>query len=358
MTLASASRDGTVKLWEATPGDSDTLRGHNRVVNGLAFSSDSRYLISASYGPTEDADLISQSYETPAVKMWDVATGWDLSSALGNLPLRSALCADFSPDGKTLAIGATGSTNLVLWDMATRKPTQVAALPHEDSVREAVFSPDGARLATQTYTVADDGIFRLWDPATGQELIRLKGYGSYYGAVTFSPDGRTLAVPDNGDRAVVLWDMFDLCADPATKPITTLAGRHAERINAVAISPDGATLASAGNDTKIVLWDISGLRDGGDATQVASLTGHTSDVCALAFCSDGKTLASGGRDGSVRLWNLLLHEQVAVLQEHGSTVWDVAFSPDGLTLASSSFDSTIKLWRAATEHEIQSAWNE
>jgi WD40 repeat protein len=94
--LASASKDGTVKLWDPAPRESDTLVGHNRVVNGIAFSSDSRRLISASYGPTTGTPSISTSAGPPAVKMWDVATGRDLSSALGDLTLHSTLCVDLS----------------------------------------------------------------------------------------------------------------------------------------------------------------------------------------------------------------------------------------------------------------------
>jgi WD40 repeat protein/serine/threonine protein kinase len=299
--LASAGNDCTAKLWNlelAPQTDSDTLVGHNRVVNGIAFSPDSQRLISTSFGPPKTVEQpIFTASKPKAVKMWDVASGRDMSSTLGNLQLTSTLCAGFSPDGKT--------------------------------------------LATQTY----DSTFKLWDVATWRELISLKEYGSYYGAVAFSPDGRMLAVPYNSDLAVTLWDTSALRDGRGDSPAATLAG-HTEKINAVAFSPDGATLASGSNDTTIRLWNLATKRE------TACLTGHTSNVYCLAFSPDGRTLASGGNDGTVRLWNLVLHKQVAVLEGHGSTIWDVAFSPDGHTLASSSFDSTIKLWRAATEHEI------
>ena len=43
---------------------------------------------------------------------------------------------------------------------------------HEDGVRSAVYSPDGARIVT----AIDDSIAKVWDANTGQELITLKGH--------------------------------------------------------------------------------------------------------------------------------------------------------------------------------------
>ena len=322
-SLASASKDGTVKLWEPTPRpDSETLVGHNRIVHGIVFSPDSKWLISTSYG-------------APAVKMWDVGSGLDLSSALGNPPIDIALCVDISPDGKTLAIG---SNDLMLWDMAGKKQIDTLAHPN-NNVNCAVFSPDGKTLATQTF----NNTFKLWNVATLRELISFEGYGSHYGAIEFSPDGRKLAVPRNADQAITLWDVSVLQSYRGESPEAILTG-HSEEINAVAFSPDGVSLASGSDDTTIILWDLT------TGHKIVTLTGHTSNVHCLAFSPDGRTLASGGNDGTVRLWNLLLHEQVLVLEGHRSAIWDIAFSPDGNTLASSSFDGTIKLWRAAVQH--------
>jgi len=321
--LVSASKDGTVKLWEPAPRpDSETLVGHNRIVHGIVFSPDSKWLISTSYG-------------APAVKMWDVGSGLDLSSALGNPPIDIAFCVDISPDGKTLAIG---SNDLMLWDMDGKKKIDTLAHP-KNNVNEVVFSPDGKTLATQTFKPT----FKLWDVENQLELISLEGYGSYYGAIEFSPDGRKLAVPRNADQAITLWDVSVLQSGHGESPEAILTG-HSEQVNAVAFSPDGASLTSGSDDTTIILWDLT------TGHKIVTLTGHTSNVHCLAFSPDGRTLASGGNDGTVRLWNLLLHEQVAVLEEHRSAIWDIAFSPDGNTLASSSFDGTIKLWRAAVQH--------
>jgi WD40 repeat protein len=330
--LASASKDRTVKLWEpsARP-DSDTLIGHNGLVDGLVFTPDSKRVITAAFG-------------SPAVKMWDVATGRDLSDALGDVSTISwAGGLGLAPDGRTLAIGTDG---LMLWDMIGRRETGRLELTNNldgGTANCATFSPDGKTLAAHTYA----GTFKLWDTSTFRELIVLEGYGSHFAAAAFSPDGRTLAIPEHSGLSTTLWETSTLRDGRGDAPAGTLTG-HTEQINAVAFSPDGSTLASASDDTTIKLWDSATRRE------EATLTGHTSSVYDLAFSPDGRTLASGGKDGTVRLWNLLLNEQVAVLEGHSASVWKIAFSPDGKTLASTSLDGTIRLWRAATEHEVKS----
>src|SRR5262249_61832087 len=76
---------------------------------------------------------------------------------------------------------------VTIWDVATG---QVAGTlrGHTDKVRPAVFSPDGARLAT----ASRDGTARVWDARTGAPLKRLE-HPNWVNGVAFSPDGARLA---------------------------------------------------------------------------------------------------------------------------------------------------------------------
>ena len=77
------------------------------------------------------------------------------------------------------------------------------------------FSPDGRRLAS----AGSDQTVKVWDAATGQETLVLKGHTKHVTSVAFSPDGRRLASA-SGDRTVKVWDAA------TGQEILTLNGAH------------------------------------------------------------------------------------------------------------------------------------
>ena len=91
--LASASDDGTVKVWDVETGQETlTFKGHTGVVKSVAFSPDGKRLASAS--------------EDRTVKVWDAGTGQETPHPHGaRRPV--SLSVAFSPDGKRLASAAS-----------------------------------------------------------------------------------------------------------------------------------------------------------------------------------------------------------------------------------------------------------
>jgi WD40 repeat protein len=174
------------------------------------------------------------------------------------------------------------------------------------------------------------GIRDSWDPC----LQTLEGHSSSVNAVTFSPDGLTLASA-SCDGTVWLWDT----ATGAAKQ--TLEG-HTDSVNAATFSPDSQTLASASHDGTVRLWDMAM----GAAKQ--TLEGHHFSVNAVTFSPDGQTLASASDDGTVRLWDTATGAAKQTLEGHTGYVNAVTFSPDGQTLVSASHDRTVRLWDTAT----------
>jgi predicted NACHT family NTPase len=190
-TLASASDDLTIRLWDVATGQpiGEPLQGHTNRVLSVAFSPDGETLASGSRDET--------------IRLWDVASGQQIGEPLQGHPdgVRVSSVA-FSPDGQTLA-SASADQTIRLWDVATGQPIGDPLQGHTAWVWSVAFSPDGTTLASGS----EDQTIRLWEVATGQPIGEpLQGHTSAVTSVAFSPDGQTLA-SGSQDTTIILWDI-------------------------------------------------------------------------------------------------------------------------------------------------------
>ncbi|WP_051338269.1 helix-turn-helix domain-containing protein [Streptomyces flavidovirens] len=366
--LASASSDGTVRLWggvdHRTPVD--TLTGHGGPVVSVAFSPDGRLIASAGYdgsvrlwgvadrqpagtllghggavrsvafGPG-GRSLVSGGADG-TVRLWDVGRRQVRATLRGHGD--SVHGVAFSADGRTVVSGSSDRT-VRIWDVA-RRAVRATLSGHSDGILGVAFSPDGRSVASGSA----DRTVRIWDVRRHRLLATLTGHtGSVFG-IAFSPDGHLLASA-SADRTVRLWDVR---RHRLLTTLTTLTG-HQDFANAVAFSPDGKMLAVGGDDLTVRLWSVA------DRRSRAVLRGHTGSVRGVAYSRDGRTLASSGNDGTVRLWDTTHHRPAATLTGHSGAVRAVAFDPGagadapGTTLASSGSDGTVRLWDT-THHRL------
>ena len=125
-------------------------------------------------------------------------------------------------------------------------PEGAIARMGKGSVGAETYSPDGS-----TFAVGSSIGIWLYDTETFQELELIRGQGSWFSSIAFSPDGSTLATGGGDmDRTVRLWDV-------STGAVKAILAGHTTGIRSVLFSPDGSTLASGSSDGTVLLWDIT-----------------------------------------------------------------------------------------------------
>jgi WD40 repeat protein len=309
--------DGTARVWDLEARASPpVLRGHTSFVYPVAFSPDGQWIVSGGW----------DSY----VRVWDAATG----ESVAELPQDGYVRAlALSPDGKRLVAMGDKTDGLRVWDVAARRRIATYKTA-EKGLWAAAYRSGGGHVAV----LGPGHVIKVLDATTGEPVAtadagaRLE-YWAVRRALAYSPDGRLLAGPYEGNQ-VGLWDA------ETYRLIGTLTG-HTGTLLSVAFSADGRLLASGGADSLIKVWDVA------SKECLRTLSGHADEVFAAVFHPDGSRIASGGRDRLVHLWDAATGEELVRLPGHSDYVYSLAFSPDGKSLASGSGDKTVRLWDTA-----------
>jgi len=242
--LATACRDGTVRIWNADAGGLvRTLPRQSNVVATVAYSPDGRYLASAT---TDIFHPRAYDREHGEVKLWDADTGREIRTLGGHTA--GVFDVAFSPDGRYLA-SACADRIVRIWDTTDLSRKARTLRGHSGHVRRVVFlPPDGHRLATAGGILfTPGGEVKIWDLATGQVLHDLRGHTARVRGMASSPDGRRLATGSD-DRTMKIWDTT------TGQEVFTLRG-HADAVLSVAYSPDGRRIVTGGNDLSAIVWD-------------------------------------------------------------------------------------------------------
>ncbi|MEM7066526.1 MAG: TIR domain-containing protein [Cyanobacteria bacterium P01_B01_bin.77] len=165
-------------LWDLEGNLLTTLQGHTDVA------------LQAVFHPTEP--IIATASRDGTVKLWDFQ-GSELQTL--QIPHKSGFYStlDFSPDGKTLAVGSTLG-HVELWDLQGKLLDSFQA--HVAGLNQLRFSPDGRRIAT----ASEDSRVRLWD-WQGRRLGEFVGHKGGVRGLAFTPDGSFLATAANDNTA-------------------------------------------------------------------------------------------------------------------------------------------------------------
>jgi WD40 repeat protein len=378
-TLASASGDRTIKLWDRDGALLKTISAHEGEVYAVTYSPDGQVMASASGDRTiklwnRDGTLL-KTLTGHTGEVYDVAF-----SPTPPTPLtKSQRGLGVSPSGATgvgtrgvgILVSASADKTIKLWN---RDGTLLKTVEgFNQAVRSVNFSPDGQTIVASS----EDGIIQYLSK-DGKLIHRLFDGNIVYRAM-FSPDGHTF-ISVGGDTTVKFWNLDG-------SMLQTFYG-HTDGVLDVATSNDGKAIASASADGTIKLWDRDGLLlrtlyghdkevygavfspipptpltkggEGGilasvsgdgtvklwkrNGTLIKTLKGHTDVIHGLSFSPDGQTFVSASWDKTIKLWSRDGTLQ-ATLQGHNGKVYAASFSPDGQLIASASGDGTVKLWQ-------------
>lgn len=377
--LVSGGQDGTAYVWDATSGQQYlSLPSASPLDGGVAISPNC-------VAPPEAAFewcgvYVATAARDTTVKIWDISpTGSrELLVVPGTLGF-------INPTGDHLVTSTTGENESLehrVWllpqspgavsNSADEEANNAAQLGHQVSiynVGEWDFPPVVALSADHTRSasvnldpnrplpdspapctgqagercVNSSFLARIIDTATGKELLKFPLTGqtrqTWYGGITFSPDGTRLATSNLGGMAQV-WDLRD-----GGKELLTLTG-HTGGLYRIAYSADAKRLATASQDKTAKIWDAE------TGKELLTLTGHTEAVNNIVFSPDGLRLVTSSFDGTAKVWDLTTGKEEFTLSGHSATIWGLAYSADGKLIATGSPDGTARIWDANSGEQL------
>jgi WD40 repeat protein len=252
-------------------------------------------------------------------------------------------------DGLLASGGADGTVRL--WNSDTAERVQTLPSNDQGSIAALAFSPDGADLAVGYHRgphdpATDDLPVWVWPLASGEVTYLDAGLAERVSALAFASDG---AFATAGEDHLTVYDSYD-------GENRVLAQHPGAFFGAIAFSPDGKTIASSGyregqshGDTA-ALWDVS--TRAATRLPAGSSPGWDGLFRSLAFSPDGQLLGGAGA-GGLQLWDVGLDESLGgLLRPLAAT--SVVFTPDGRSVVVAdesglvqTYPATIDGWRDA-----------
>ncbi len=322
--IATASTDGSVKLWSGTGRLIHEFRDQKDLITALAFDPSGRYLVSVGRdGSAKLHDLagVTLGSDPPAIALLDVKD--QLEGHVGRV--NSVI---FSHSGTRIL--TSGSDGMVkVWNATNGKMlTEWNGAALGVGINDASFSRDDRIVAA----CAADGSLTVWNSDTGAQI----------GSTTVSSKSPLvhIAISPSGKSVVAgALDGTILSFDVDTKQSNELHYQHAA-INAVSFDMTGERVVSASDDGTILLLDAAS----GEPQKILPARPGTPAALTASFNPSSNGFETTYADGSVNFWTQE-GDPIAVLRTPTGEAVVASFSPDGSVLATGSEHGKVYLWQ-------------
>jgi WD40 repeat protein len=317
--ITLANKDFFLNIWDAATGKSvASIDGLNSWPQYVAFSPDGAVLAAG---------------DLKKVRLWKVPSGEDLMVLEGGEgPIA------WRPDGARLAAKLKSSSagyQLKLFGFPGGELMATSAAAHEKLVRHVSWSPDGGTLASSS----DDGTLRLWGGNTLAEVRVLQGEGRV-GRFLFSPDGTYIAAISGEDPGSFMKPAAVLVWEVDTGKQVLKIDDFKKGLGSICFSPNGKTLATGDRGNRARVWAVP------SGAMVKEFADHKYWVSGLAFSPDGRFLAATTAD-EVVMWDVEGGKKLWSLVAASQGLTSVAFGPHGSRLVVTSTDNTAKVLTGA-----------
>ena len=225
-------------------------------------------------------------------------------------PLSPIWALEFSPDGKTLAVGKYQWVEL--WDLETQSIIHTYE-PHAGEVRSLKFSEARDRVTSQAAT-NDQETSALWLYAGG-------------------------GVPAQSGE-IRIWDV-------ASEELIKSFEVHADTIESIALSPSNTTLLTASMDEYSAVIDVTLLEDAEEPIdkQAKWLTQHVGRVLCTLYHPQGTYFVTGSEDKTIKVWNPKTFNVMVNFDANDDAVYSLAYSANEGVIISGSADNVVRTWR-------------
>ncbi|EJD41338.1 WD40 repeat-like protein [Auricularia subglabra TFB-10046 SS5] len=407
--LASASRDGTVKLWATADGSCQAEfaahtgacaavqfisngkslfsaggEGDCRIIirdlksqqASCAIQDETRGIVAAVWYKSSDGEFVASAAVEGEVRLWNTHSFQRVATLQGHSDAVTSVAVGVSSQSLLLC-SCSDDQSVILWNLATFERTNTVRL--DSACLCVAFSPDGLSLACGTQS----GSITCWD-LQGINLCKKWTTSAEHPVVSlcFIDDSKHLLA---GRESLPL---VQVMGSGAGEMVATGLSGHIYGLHSLAYSSRKNLLASASSDQTLCIYrakDLLSAReevpDSGRRPRCVAVStsgvlaavgyrngnlflhdlshenetpcaGHRAAITSLTFCSDDGYLLSSSEDCDIRAWTTSTGACLRVFTSHTAEVTCLAAAPTGPLFVTGSHDKTVKLWDTQTEKAL------